>query len=218
MTDYNEPRFTTPICTVQDVADIVGMPLETVKTWAGQRHSRRQMITRLPQEHRGWPSIPLIGLAEANTLRALRRLLPPAEVEAAAVWIRDQYTTPYALANRRLVTDGAFAYVQENPHELYRVATDQHAFVEVLEEHLQPLVFDGDDYPVAFEVRVPGVVIDPRFNAGRMSFARNRVPLFAVVGSLQGGDSVDEVMQQYGLTLQEVAAVDGHRAWAAAAA
>ncbi|REF24616.1 DUF433 domain-containing protein [Calidifontibacter indicus] len=218
MIDYTEPRFTTPICTIHDVAEIVQMPLETVKTWAGQRHSRRQMITRLPQEHRGWPSIPLVGLAEANTLRALRGVLPPAEVEAAAVWIREQYTTPYALANRRLVTDGAFAYVQENAHELYRVTTDQHAFVEVLKAHLRPLVFDSDDYPVAFEVRVPGVVIDPRFNAGRMSFERNRVPLFAVVGSLQGGDSVDEVMQQYGLTLQEVAAVDEHRAWAAAAA
>ena len=65
---------------------------------------------------------------------------------------------------------------------------------------------------------VPGVTIDPRFNAGRMTFVRNRVPVFAVLGSLAGGDSVDEVMQQYGLTLQEVAAVDEHREWAATAA
>ena len=114
-----------------------------------------------------------------------------------------RYNDPHALANRRLVTDGAYAYVQEGPRDLYRVRTQQHAFVEVLEEHLRPLVFERDDYPVAFAVRIPGVVIDPRFNAGRMTFVRNRVPVFAVVGSLRGGDSVDEVMQQYGLTVQE---------------
>ncbi|MDN5795847.1 MAG: hypothetical protein L0H79_08870 [Intrasporangium sp.] len=99
-----------------------------------------------------------------------------------------------ALANERLVADGAYAYVRENPSDLYRVKTNQHAFVEVLEDHLKPLIFEDDDYPVAFEVRIPGVAINPRFNAGRMTFVRNRVPVFAVLGSLAGGDSVDEVM------------------------
>jgi uncharacterized protein (DUF433 family) len=216
--DFGEPRFVTPICTVQDVATLVGMPLDTVKAWAGQRRSRRQMITRLPQAHRGWPSIPLVGLAEAHILRTLRDLLPPSEVDAAAMWIRDRYQDPHALANKRLVTDGAYAYVQEGPNELYRVRTQQHAFVEILEAHLKPLIFERDDYPVAFAVRIPGAVIDPRFNTGRMTFERNRVPVFAVVGSLRGGDSVDEVMQQFGLTLQEVAAVDEHLEWAATAA
>lgn len=216
--DYEEPRFVTPICTVHDVADLVGMPLDTVKAWAGQRSSRRQMFTRSPQDHRGWPSVPLVGLVEAHTLRTLREMLAPSEVEATAGWIRQRFDAPYALANKRLVTDGAYAYVRENPSELYRVKTDQQAFVEVLEAHLKPLIFEDDDYPVAFEVRIPGVAIDPRFNAGRMTFVRNRVPVFAVLGSLAGGDSVDEVMQQYGLTLQEVAAVDEHRDWAATAA
>ncbi|MBK6441448.1 MAG: DUF433 domain-containing protein [Candidatus Phosphoribacter baldrii] len=216
--DYAEPRFVTPICTVQDVADLVGMPLDTVKAWAGQRSSRRQMFTRTPQDHRGWPSVPLVGLVEANTLRTLREMLAPSEVEAAALWIRQRFDAPFALANKRLVTDGAYAYVKENPSELYRVKTSQHAFVEVLEDHLKPLIFEADDYPVAFEVRIPGVAIDPRFNAGRMTYIRNRVPVFAILGSLAGGDSVDEVMQQYGLTLQEVAAVDEHREWAATAA
>ena len=79
--DYQEPRFVTPICTVQDVADLVGMPLDTVNAWAGQRSSRRQMFTREPQDHRGWPTVPLVGLVEANTLRTLREMLAPSEVE-----------------------------------------------------------------------------------------------------------------------------------------
>lgn len=216
--DYTEPRFVTPICTVRDVAHLVGMPLDTVKAWAGQRRSRPRMFTRRPQQHRGWPSVPLVGLAEANTLRTLREMLAPTEVEAAAEWIRRHREAPFALANKRLVTDGVYAYVRENPSDLYRVKTRQQAFVEVLEEHLRPLVFEADDYPVAYRVRIPGVIIDPRFNAGRMTFFRNKVPVFAVVGSLAGGDSVQEVMEQYGLSAQEVAAVREHREWAAKAA
>lgn len=216
--DYGEPRFVTPICTVQDVAELVEMPLDTVKAWAGQRRSRRQMITRIAQPHRGWPSVPLVGLAEATALRSLKAVLPFPEVQAAAAWIRERFDAPHALANRRLMTDGAYAYVREGHSELYRVRTKQLAFVEVVEEHLRPLVFEDDDYPVAFRVKIPGVTVDPRFNAGRMTFLRNRVPVFAVAGSLAGGDSVDEVMQQYGLTLQEVQAVAEHREWAAKAA
>lgn len=131
------------------------MPLDTVKAWAGQRSSRRQMFTRNPQDHRGWPSVPLVGLVEANTLRTLREMLAPSEVEAGALWIRQRFDAPFALANKRLVTDGAYAYIRENPSELYRVKTSQHAFVKVLEDHLKPLVFEDDDYPVAFEVRLP---------------------------------------------------------------
>ncbi len=216
--DYTEPRFVTPICTLQDVAELVDMPIDTVKSWAGQRSARRRMFTRYPQDRRGWPSVPLVGLAEANTLRTLREMLAPSEVEAAVAWFGKHYAEPFALANKRLVTDGVYAYVRENPSDLYRVKTNQHAFVEVLEDHLRPLIFEHDDYPMAFRVRIPGVAIDPRFNAGRMTFVRNRVPVFAVLGSLTGGDSVEEVMQQYGLTLQEVAAVDEHREWAATAA
>ena len=91
--DYGEPRFVTPICTVHDVATLVGMPLDTVKAWAGQRTSRRQMITRLPQRHRGWPSVPLVGLAEAHTLRTLRELLPKTEVDAAAAAQRERWSS-----------------------------------------------------------------------------------------------------------------------------
>lgn len=214
--DYQEPRFVDPICTIREVALLVGMPLDTVKAWSGQRRSRPPFITRIPQGHRGWPSIPLVGLAEASALRALRAVLPHGEVAAAAEWIRSEFGSPHALANRRLVTDGAYAYVQEHGDQelLYRVKTQQHVIAEVVAEHLRPLRFEGDDYPTAFRVAaVEGAEIDPRYNSGRMAFERNRVPLFAVVGLLKAGEPATIVAQEFGLSMSEVASVEHNVEW-----
>lgn len=213
-TNFRDARFTAPICTVRDVAELVGMPLATVQSWAGQRYSRPQMITHFRPERRGWPSIPLVGLAEAATLRSLLEVLPRREVWAAADWIRQRFDSPHALANQRLVTDGAYAYVEEHPALIYRVATNQQVIRTAIEEYLRPIRFGEDFYPEAFRVtRLPGVEIDPRYNAGRMAFERNRVPVFAVAGSLRAGETVAEVVEEYRLTMAEVRAVEEQLDW-----
>lgn len=218
--EFDEPRFTSPILTVPDVQRLVGMSLPTVQNWAGQRTSRPKLITTVPNDRRGWPTIPLVGLAEAATLWGMLQLgLPHDEVRAAAAYIFERYDAPHPLAHRHLVTDGFYAYVEEHNGELYRALTKQHAMRQVLDRWLRPLEFQVDDYPVAFRVaQVPGVVIDPRFNAGRMHFERNRRPLFAVAGSLRAGESIEEVAAGYGLTLDEVRAVADELDWLEVAA
>ncbi|WP_152185607.1 DUF433 domain-containing protein [Segeticoccus rhizosphaerae] len=218
--DFTEPRFTTPILTVKDIATLVDMPIDTAQAWAGQRRDRPQLFTRFPQDRRGWPSVPLIGLAEASSLRALKSFLPPSEVAVAARYIKDHADRPHALASQRLVTDGATAYVEEYHGEsVTRLRDQQTTIVEVFRDHLRPLVFLEDEFPIAYKVpQLPGVEINPNFNAGRMSFRRNRVPVFAVAGSLLGGDSRDEVEEQYRLTADEVLSVERQLDWLTQAA
>lgn len=217
--DFRGPRFSSAIVTVRHAADLVGMPVNTLQSWTGQRQSRRQVVTRLQPPRRGWPSIPLVGLVEAATLRALLEYMHPTEVWDAAQWLRERYDTPHPLAHEQLVTDGTYAYVEEHQDQLYRLRTNQHVFRESIQEHLRPVIFAEDHYPRAYRVpRIPGVTIDPRFNAGRMAFERTRVPLFAIVGSLQAGDEPTEVADAYGLTLDEVRDVEQHMDWLAQAA
>lgn len=218
--DFSEPRFTSPILTVREVADLVGMSLDTAQSWAGQRQDRRQLFTRISQGHRGWPSVPLIGLAEASSLRALKSLLPASEVRIAAQFIKEHAGIRFALANQRLVTDGTNAYLEEHGGEsVTRLRDNQGAIVEAFRDHLRPLLFLDDDFPVAYQVpQLHGVEIDPRFNAGRMSFARNHVPLFAVAGLLRAGEPPATVAQEYGLSSAEVRSVEEHLEWLATAA
>lgn len=213
--DFDEARFRSPICTVRDVADLVGMPAATVQNWAGQRARRPQLIAHSKPATRGWPSIPLVGLVEAATLRGMRSHLPAREVWEAARWIEEHLDSPHPLAHERLVTDGFKAYVDELGGNLYHLRTNQQVIRESIEEQLRPVVFADDHYPLQFQVlRLgPGVVIDPRFNAGRMYFARNGTPLFAVLGALAAGEEAAEVADAYRLTRDEVAIVERHRDW-----
>ena len=93
--DYSEPRFVTP-----DPRYGAGRrgpcrhALDTVKAWAGQRSSRRKMFTRNPRITAAWPSVPLVGLVEANTLRTLGDAAPSGRSRRQPLWIRQRFEAP----------------------------------------------------------------------------------------------------------------------------
>jgi len=211
-----DARFTSGICTPRQVAELVEMPPATVYSWANQRGKRRAVVHRVPVSVRGYASIPLAGLAEASTLRALRQMhLPMRKMVEAADWFRDHYDDDYALASPRLVTDGIDLYAQE-ARDLYRVGDGQRPIREIIKDYLRPVVMDSDGYARAYKVDLaPGIEaeIDPRFNSGRISLRRNRMPLFAVLGSLKAGDTAAVVAHEYDLSVQEVRVVGGHARW-----
>jgi uncharacterized protein (DUF433 family) len=142
------------------------------------------------------------------------------KIGAFADYLRKQSGNEYALATPRLVTDGIDVFF-ERDGELERLLDGQMAAHQIIESYLVELVPWADDLTGAY--RPPAlqsdlVEIDPRFNAGRMSFRRTRTPLFAVVGSVAAGDSLAEVAQGYGLTAEEAALVEHHFDWLAEAA
>lgn len=210
-------RFTSGICTPRQVAELVEMPPATLYSWANQRGKRPPVVHRVPVKVRGYASIPLAGLAEASTLRALRQMhLPMRKMVEAADWYRTQYDDDYALASPRIVTDGIDLFVEESGGELHRAGDGQRPFREIIEAYLRPIVMDPDGYARAYKVELaPGIEaeIDPRFNSGRISLRRNRMPLFAVLGSLQAGDPATVVAHEYDLSVQEVRVVGGHARW-----
>ena len=138
------------------------------------------------------------------------------EIKLAADYIRDETGDFYALANPKLVTDGATAFVQHDDG-LHRIRDKQAAFTDVLRDHLKPLILGEDDYVEQFEV-APGITIDPRFNSGRPAFTRTRIPVFAVLGSLLAGETEEEVADDYGLERTEVRQVWDRKGYFAAVA
>lgn len=218
--DFTEPRFTSPILTLTEVSTLLRMSPDTVRSWAGQR-GRPQLIHRVDQRgHRGWPNVPLVGLAEAASLHGLNTTLKSRkDARRAAMHIKRQFAdVPFPLANQRLVTDGFTVFLEQEDH-LFRLRDGQGAMLEVLRDHLKPLVFVGDDYPVAFNVPgLPGVRITPGINAGRMTFDRVGVPLFDVLGLLQAGEPEHVVASEFGLDGQEIELVKQHQDFIAQAA
>lgn len=208
-------RFTSPIATRPQVAALLGMRASTLADWTMPRGD-------VPMVHTvrgaGRFTVPLVGIAEAASLRALREGgMSMQQARQAADFIRDEYGDQYAIASPHLFTDGTEAFVRTTAG-LQRLRDGQGAFEEVLREHLRPLIIGPDGFIEAYQVEnfhSSNVTIDPRFNAGRMSFERNRIPLFIIAGALEAGEPPRHVAADYGLTVDEVQEVDSAREWLA---
>ena len=176
------------------------------------------MVHKVEPRRRGWPSIPLIGLAEASSLSILRRLGMSMQTAAKAVdFIRAEFNDEYAMASPHLVTDGIDAFVHfAKTDDVVRIKDRQQAIVEVVRDHLRPIVVGADSYVEAYEVNRAGVsmFIDPRFSAGRLTFA-NRTPVFAVLGALKSGEEPIRVALDFGLPPTHVEAIGGDLEWLA---
>lgn len=213
MITSDDIRVAAPIFTAGEVATITGMKPGTAYAW-----SRRDLITSVPARRRGWPSIPLLGLAEYETFRGMRAAnMPMEEVVAVADFIRTEIDQ-FGFLSREVVHDGAVAYLQNN-RELERVVNGQFAFFAVIEDRLKPFEFDDDGLLYQYRVaRLPGVVIDPRFNAGRMMFEDSGVPLFAVAGMLRAGEMPAVIADEFGISGTQIAAIKANLSWLSEAA
>ena len=104
--------YTRPILTARETARYLGMPESTLDVWLLDR-GRDPLIHSVQPERRGWPRVPFVGVVEAYVLRALRELhLSMDDIRRAADLVRDEFDDPYALAHRRIVTDGVALFVK----------------------------------------------------------------------------------------------------------
>jgi uncharacterized protein (DUF433 family) len=214
---HDDIRTSSPIATRTEVATLLDVRPSRMSGWTA-RSTKRPPLVHTAAGGYGRLTVPLVGIAEASALTALLEGgMSFPEVRRAVDFIRREEGEEFALASPRLLTDGTEAFLQDG-EGLRRLRDRQGAFVEVLRAHLQPLVIGSDGFVEAFRIErfVSGqVTIDPRYNAGQMSFTRNRVPLFAVAGALCAGERPTDAAKDFGLTDEEVADVVHNIQWLA---
>lgn len=216
--DATDVRASVPICTPSQAAEHAGMPLSTFYTWMKPTSMRPALIHHVEPITRGWPTIPLIGLAEATVLREMRGRMRMPQIAAAVTYLRD-HGGEYALGNPHLMHDGFQAAVTDEAGDLHDLVTGHPMLPGVVSEWLQPFKLAPDGFVESLLVsRIPGVEIDPRFSSGRMRFTRTGIPVFAIAGALEAEDPPDVVAAEYGLTLKEVNRVRQHLPWLSAVA
>jgi len=212
----DDVRVASPFLTPRDVAVLTSITESRAYDWA-----RKGRVTTLPAYRRGWPTVPLLGLAEYATFTAWHAGgLPIHQALAAAHYVREQIDR-FGFLSRKIMHDGVTAYLQDHADEehLETLLHGQMTFFSVVKERLEPFVLDEDGLIFQFRIeQLSGVVIDPRFNAGRMMFESNSVPVFAVLGLLRSGEPPEVVADEYGLTHQQVQNVIHNRHWLSEAA
>ena len=204
--EQNDPRVTVPIFTPQQVGWIAGMPASTVYSWMRETPTRPALIHSLHPHSRGWPSIPLIGAAEAKAMRAMRTGGMSMRGVVEAVGFLRKQGGPYTLANPRLLHDGFIALIRERQE--YATIDGQGVIGAAVQRELRPFTLAADGFVEALQgSMIPETEFDPRFVTGRLRFTKTGVPVFAVAGALRAGDPPEAVANDYGVELRLVRAV-----------
>jgi uncharacterized protein (DUF433 family) len=228
-----------PLYTVAEAARIVDVPPSTLATWA-KGYVRRPrgraevtgapVVTFVPPDRSGDPSIPFVGLAETLVLAAVRRSgVPMQRVRPALLTLQDELGLEHALASKKLYTDGAellFDYGEsrrDTPEgrlvlNLVVVRSGQRVFVEVIEAYLRRIDYAPDGYPRLIHVPAyehADVVVDPMRAFGAPVFERGGARVEDVLGRFWAGESLDELSDEFGVPaeqLEDVVRVASRRA------
>lgn len=204
--------FKDPLFTPSEVSTYLKIPRSTVYYWLSAHAAAggAPLVHRLAPEHRGAASVPFAALVEAYVLRALRNELrfTKRQIVDTVVDIRDNFGTGFALASRRIATDGIDIVILHNDGEFVRVGDHQVLIRDVVGNYLRYITWARDS-EYAARPRLPTfgddapVVIDPEFGWGAPVVERNKVPVRAVIDLWASGEPLATVADEYGLTEAE---------------
>lgn len=228
VTGLTVDRFATPLYGIAEAADYIAVPPSTFTTWAygyqrrsatGGRVHGNPVITAVRPAGRNEPSVPFVGLAEGYALAAFRKSgVPLQRIRPAIDAIKRELGLKYALASRRLFTDGAevlYDYAEHaadtpegaSARELVVVRNDQRVFAEVVEDHLRRVDFAPDGYAQMIQLpqyRVADVRIDTEHAFGRPRFARGGAKVEDVLDLFRAGEPLKTVAEEFGLAQADV--------------
>jgi len=200
--------YRTPILTARETARYLRMPESTLDRWLAWP-GKNPMVHAVAPERRGWPRVPFVGVIEAYVLRGLRDAgAPMDEIRIAVEHVRRDFDDPYALARKRIATDGVSLFVRLADESFIHARTGQLAIREVLTRHLRYIDWDRDGTARRLHLHdfSPGadVIIDPRFGWGTPVLAESKVRVADIVSLWRAGEPISTVAQEYGLSVDVV--------------
>ncbi|MGO4256527.1 DUF433 domain-containing protein [Marmoricola sp. RAF53] len=200
--------YATPILTARETARYLKMPESTLDAWLASAHDQ-PLVHAVHPAKRGWPRVPFVGVVEAHVLRALRDLgMSMSDIRRAADLVRQEFDDPYALARKRIATDGVALFVKIADDALIHARDHQVAIADVLADHLTYVDWDDAGNPQRLRLRdFPAgadVVIDPRFGRGSPVLAASKVRVEDIVSLWRTGEPITSVADEYGLTTELV--------------
>lgn len=204
--------FTDALFTPREVSTYLGIPQSTVYHWLrSESQGHVPLVHHLEPERRGAASVPFAALVEAFVLRALRNRLKfsKRQIVDTVADVRENFGTDFALASKRIATDGIDIFIHHNDGEFARVGDHQTLLREVVGDYLKYITWSTEN-EYAARLRLPAfsadaeVIVDPRFGWGAPVVDRNKVPVRAVLDLWAAGESMKTVAHEYGLTVAEV--------------
>ena len=207
MSDFYQGRDPRDIgaYSVAEAAQYVRMPTATLRTWVGAR----ALIVR----PRGSQELSFTNLIEAHVLSALRskhRIAMP-RVRTAVAYVEKVLGVSHPLAHHEFATDGLDLFIEQLGDLINASRHGQVAIREAFERRLARIERDTHGLAMRFfPLTRPSedgpriIVVDPRISFGRPIIADKGVPTSAIADRYDAGESVDDLMVDYGCERVEV--------------
>ena len=223
MTDA-DPRFDLGLYTSAEAARLARLPPTTLRHWVeGYRYRlggqlvRADPVIRLLQE--GEPSLSFVNLAEIIALAGFRQAgVPMQRVRRALEYASLHMGTDHPLGTERILTDGLdlfWEYQEREPNDVQLVNLSregQKVFPDVVNRFLREMEWGPDLFVTRWwpgrqnEAASGFVVVDPRRAFGAPVLAGTGIRTEDVFQRFRGGESITDLTEDYGLTLEQVQA------------
>ena len=168
---------------------------------------------------KGYPRVPFVGLAEALVLAAVRKKgLPMQRVRPALLALKREMGVEYALAYKRLLTDGTELLVDfakkhanteegESARELVVIRHGQRVFEEIVKQNLWRIEYAHDDYPSRIKIvgyDTADIVVDPTMSFGQPIFKIGGVRVADVLERIRAGEMMADVAEDFRVPVSHV--------------
>ncbi len=219
-------KFAAALYTQAEAARFLALSETTFRNWArgyrvivrGREVEGAAILSTVTRAGQRGPNIPFIGLAEGYALSAIRKTgVPMQRIRPALQRLNREFGLEHALASRKLHTDGAevlFDYGEraggeerDAVSELVVVRNGQRVFTEVVEDYLQQIVFDDDDFATAIPLpgfRKADLVADVRRSFGQPIFRSAGVRLEDAISLFKAERDINVVSEEYGIPRAEL--------------
>jgi uncharacterized protein (DUF433 family) len=217
LADRTDARFVEPLYTVRETAYYLRRSLGTVGPWVhGGQTGLPPLVTSISDGRRLHAEVPFIGLAQAvvvNVLRSQGVTMPT--IRKALIELQRDMTLDYALASRRLKTDGAkvwfrYAKTSDEPDvgHLANVVSQQFVLDGVINETGLHVVSFADDGWAGRLVLPFGnreiVEVDPSRGFGKPLFINGGAPLMSVLERLFAREPMEEVADDFDVPVEDI--------------
>ena len=219
---YGDDPKEMPLYGISQAANYLKIPLPTLRTWirgrtypVGQDREIRfsTPVIKLPKPN--LPMLSFMNLVEAHVLKGIRKVenIPFYKVRNALGYVEEKFQSKHPLADYQFLTDGVELFI-EHLDELVTVSkSGQLVFRELIETYLRRIDRNPDNTPIRLfpflkrnaEKTEPKVIsINPLVSFGRPVIVGTGVPTEIVAERFQAGDSLKELMDDYGTTEENV--------------
>ena len=215
--DYGDTREMSAY-SIPQAAHYLQLPVATLRSWVvgrnyptGRGTKHFKPLISLPDQEK--PLLSFYNLAEAHVLSGLRRhhSIRLQDIRAALNYIKSELGAAHPLLDYRFETNGVALFVTRLGKLIEASAAGQLVLREVLDAYLKRL--EREDlrvarlYPFTRSRETDGpklVLIDPRHSFGRPVLARSRIATDVIAARYKAGESIDDLVHDYGCERLEV--------------